>query len=1197
MPSLPLELHQVLEEEYVSMYGPLPRPAVTYDEKQILDAAWARIILRGCAIKADRDPESIARALSELVETDAVPSHLAKSPALTERGRLMLDQYAELRGMAEERDGADGPRELRRTIVDNALGGAVKHLRDIRLDRVYSAIHARANDPANPRPRTALCISGGGIRSATFALGVIQGLASAEVLKRFDYLSTVSGGGYIGSWLSSWVRRHPRGVAGVERDLQRVDTGVAERAPTANAARTNLVQPSPSPQPPVNQRDLPDSKLNPEPMPLRHLRAFSNYMSPRLGLFSADSWTIGSLYLRNLLLNLLVLVPILALALATPRLFSWGLEQRRFLTPLALPWIAVAALAVAFAYIGRRRPVQHAEKSRRKWIPLRADSHYFLGCIVPLGVASYALSIFWARSTELAGDKLLTHPSTFAAGLTALLAMTFVPFLLYYVRLVRSAVAARRSGFLSGTKFVSHLVRKAGSEFFSVSVAVLASAVILWLLAEKVFPTPLGADLQFQFYVCFAVPAVLLVFFVQASIFVGLSSRKNEDSDREWWGRAGAWLLITALGLAAFSAIAVFGPVALYNAPILLGSIGGIAGIAATVLGFSDTTPANQKQKEAGGKTAAAGNLASALMVPLFVLLVLAVISLGSTWILQELGPPQNPITAKTDAAIAKARADAHLSTIRATQGRQLLGFAGLAFVAVLLSYRIGVNKFSMHALYRNRLIRAYLGASRYVRGANAFTGFDENDNVHMWELRQELLWRTGFRNMHDFVALLRAPAGDGPRETMARHIWSTLDERTRTHLDVEHVDGADLDALVQNLNHLVMKTDLTVVPGAPAPAWIADDDSRLGYTKAFCNRAVLDHYFARWIRPMPAPDDVVRTPPLDSDDNAGANARAPMHIVNAALNLTNGENLAWQQRKAESFTISPLHTGSLFLGYRSSHQYGGPRGISLGTAVTISGAAASPNMGYHSSPAMAFLLTLFNVRLGSWLGNPGLCGQKSYEEAHPRTNLSPLIAEATGSSNDRSPWVYLSDGGHFENLGLYEMVLRRCHMIVLSDAGADPKFSFEDLGNAIRKIRTDLGVPIDIENMCMAPRSADGKFGEGRYVARATIRYSAVDAEAKDGTLIYIKAGVYDDPYFPRDVYNYAQESMAFPHEPTSDQFFSESQFESYRALGRHAVNDICGNYPAHGAEVRIPIAKTFDTVAEFVAVAKDNTGPRVRP
>src|SRR5687767_10152810 len=144
-----------------------------------------------------------------------------------------------------------------------------------RLAHVYDEIHKRGN-------RTALCVSGGGIRSATFALGVIQGLASAGILKKFDYLSTVSGGGFIGSWLSSWIRRHPEGVAGVERDLQRTDAAIAAHQPHTTDA--NIVMPTTFRQPSPR-------KIDPEPEPVRRLRDYSNYLSPKLGLLSGDSWT------------------------------------------------------------------------------------------------------------------------------------------------------------------------------------------------------------------------------------------------------------------------------------------------------------------------------------------------------------------------------------------------------------------------------------------------------------------------------------------------------------------------------------------------------------------------------------------------------------------------------------------------------------------------------------------------------------------------------------------------------------------------------------------------------------------------------------------------------------------------------------------------------------------------------------------
>src|SRR5262249_14409139 len=153
------------------------------------------------------------------------------------------------------------------------------------------------------------------------------------------------------------------------------------------------------------------------------------------------------------------------------------------------------------------------------------------------------------------------------------------------------------------------------------------------------------------------------------------------------------------------------------------------------------------------------------------------------------------------------------------------------------------------------------------------------------------------------------------------------------------------------------------------------------------------------------------------------------------------------QERKAHSFTVSPLHAGSAAAGERqgayrrtrgaseSPHaHYGGPEGISLGTAMTISGAAASPHIGYHSSPMVTLLLTVFNARLGWWLGNPGRQGDDTFYLSGPRFAVRPVLSEAFGLTDRTSPYVYLSDGGHFDNLGLYEMVLRRCHLIVVSD-------------------------------------------------------------------------------------------------------------------------------------------------------------------
>jgi len=327
--------------------------------------------------------------------------------------------------------------------------------------------------------------------------------------------------------------------------------------------------------------------------------------------------------------------------------------------------------------------------------------------------------------------------------------------------------------------------------------------------------------------------------------------------------------------------------------------------------------------------------------------------------------------------------------------------------------------------------------------------------------------------------------------------------------------------------------------------------------------------------------------------DSPLASKRPPFHVINIALNLVGGRNLAWQDRKAESFTVTPLHAGAMQLGYRRTRletpmeglslaedprYYGGDRGISLGTALTISGAAASPNMGYHSSPAVTFLMALFNARLGCWLGNPGANGEDTFHLSSPQQALRPFIDEMFGRTDDTNGYVYLSDGGHFENLGLYEMVLRRCRLVIVSDASCDEECSLQDLGNAIRKIRIDLGVPIEFSSdFKIRKRRDDPSAPPGRYWALGRIRYSCVDRRWEtskgpdseyDGVLLYVKPGLYGGE--PRDVFNYASVSKAFPHESTADQFFSEEQFESYRILGSHAVDSIA-------AELEMPLSELF--------------------
>jgi hypothetical protein len=205
--------------------------------------------------------------------------------------------------------------------------------------------------------------------------------------------------------------------------------------------------------------------------------------------------------------------------------------------------------------------------------------------------------------------------------------------------------------------------------------------------------------------------------------------------------------------------------------------------------------------------------------------------------------------------------------------------------------------------------------------------------------------------------------------------------------------------------------------------------------------------------------------------------------------------------------------------------------------------------MGMYSSKSRAFLLTLANARLGLWFGNPR--SAKTWRRSEPPLGVEPIAREMLGLTTDNNPYVYLSDGGHYENLALWEMVARRCRYIVISDAGCDPEYAFGDLSNAVRRIRLDLGIPILFEPL---KQSRSGQGTTNTHAAIGTIKYSAIDgASAPDGTILYLKATLSGDE--PVDVRNFANADPLFPHDSTANQFFDEARFESYRALGYHTI------------------------------------------
>jgi hypothetical protein len=291
----------------------------------------------------------------------------------------------------------------------------------------------------------------------------------------------------------------------------------------------------------------------------------------------------------------------------------------------------------------------------------------------------------------------------------------------------------------------------------------------------------------------------------------------------------------------------------------------------------------------------------------------------------------------------------------------------------------------------------------------------------------------------------------------------------------------------------------------------------------------------------------------------------APYHLINAALNVQGSDYANRRGRNADFFLFSPTHVGSEATGYCETGALESATSLDLATAMAISGAAFSSNMGASSIRALTPTLALLNVRTGYWLANPRYRAPQA-EHATPtrrrpsRTSKWYLWSEISGRLYEDSDCVYITDGGHIENLGIYELLRRRCRVIVAVDAEADAAMRLSSFITLQRYARLDLGVRITmpwdeirattLNWMGMGSKPQSGEPPEpshGPHVAIGTIDY---DGDQK-GWLLYIKSSLTgDENDYVRD---YARRYELFPHEPTGDQFFSEEQFEVYRALGFH--------------------------------------------
>jgi len=937
-----------------------------------------------------------------------------------------------------------------------------------------------------------LCFSGGGIRSATFNLGVLQGLSALGKLGSFDYLSTVSGGGYIHQFLASWISCEDLDT--VQKQLQ------------------------PLPGPPSTRTFWPE--------PLRWLRRYSNYLTPQVGIFTADTWVAFSIWLRNTFLNQIVLISTILIVLLLPHFYlstrgniaHFLVLHGSFTACLILAGFGTASAIIFFTQL-THPPSDHCHPHEEIGFSQTGVLLYIFG---PIVIALLALCPYLYRSAFWSGVRL-PDPKTETAGqlrrwTQAKRVVSTIGWpentgpvprstRLYISHLHQLAAAAaaptqkpgtnpcpthdtRRSTFnslmepcamesirawFSAYSFRWWVPWKGFNEDTSTSYVLTATLVGLALLVfSGVREIPRGwkqsivllgmagaigagyllinLSRQIIFLASFflhlehvtriAIPLLpplgFLIFFVAIETAGGLVGNLVDESVREWYARLRAWSFLCGLAWFGLTASSLLGPAlvsyvvhtAYLGKSVWFGWIG--TTLVSVFAGKSSRTGGPSNENENKDKSAKLLNAVALIGPPVFITGLVLVLS----WVVEK-----------------------SLAAFEAYKGVQILPhldffipLAILTGIALLFGWRIDINEFSLHAFYRDRLARCYAGASNPDRRPNRFTGFAASDK----HLRLIDLLPVSFRN------------------PVLRQLW-------------------------------------------------ANDCGEKPY-------------------------------------------EGPFPIFCTTLNISFGEDLAYQERKGASFTFTPLYCGYdlgwteadtnriQFNGYTPTRTFayedGGPR---MATAVAASGAAISPNMGYHSSPTMAFLLTIFNFRLGLWIRNPR---HKQFRLKRLRKNDNPsspwfglfyLIAELFGMVNDAAAFVYLTDGGHFENMGLYELVRRHCMTIVICDAEQDGKLAFEGIGMAVRKCRIDFGAEIDLDvsrlELTGIPPVSPHRAVQG------TIRYPS----GAVGHILYIKSA--HTVGLPADLINYRKQHSAFPYDTTLDQWFSESQFESYRRLGLQSV------------------------------------------
>jgi hypothetical protein len=1005
-----------------------------------------------------------------------------------------------------------------------------------------------------------VCFSGGGIRSATFNLGVLQGLAQLGLLPHVNYLSTVSGGGYIHEFLAGWILRNGNQRSVVKELIPQAEPGCLPRAAE----------------------------------PIQWLKRYASYLTPQRGIFSADTWTMLAIWFRNTVLNQIPLLATLGIGLILVHLLvpqpvvrdanAWGKTwpdwawQTSGVVLLVIFAASLVRLWWNIALQEERASARNQDSVRK----LMTNTQVVWWIIVPWLTCAVWLS-FWAGAHPRLGtvwddywSKLQTSSEVFwrwfpiVAVCGLLLALTeiviFAAGALDAWRALRLHPSHKLEAVRSGRKRVSR-IRK---------------------YLKRALPQNKDARKR--------------TWSILRSAKKELKALAHEVRAEEWELRAKTALAAVLLFLAGVAAAAIaigigcgFVWACGKFAPWLSCKIGDVSKIS----------------KEAAAAAAATAKCCGNKYVPplpisidpwrieitLLPVLLLSVPYVAIEMTLGLLGRDYRDMEREW---LARLRAWSALYGMlwTAVVGLALLG----PYVGIWVSTLGATGKWGAAIAFVVSHLTTVLGGA-----SSKSDGKPRHNGILGYSLTDLLALVAAPFAMAGFLLLISWGACEAVNAVYeAQHAWA---HNAFWLAELECLAGLLVIAAIMGLRidinefsmHTFYKNRLSrcylgaVVPGRREPDPFSGFDAR-GQVTLNSKRHTLPPFVTELL-----PKGYVR-PGQPAEQGA---YDGPFPIFCATLNLTTGEDLATQERKGTSFAFTPLYSGYTvgwtdgrtdrsvsYNGYVPTDYYAYPKrkdpeenytplkdreplrgGIHIDSAVAISGAAANPNMGYNSNPALAFLMTLFNVRLGWWISNPRRMDkwQAGVGRATPVVALFSLFQELFGAVGDAAAYVNLSDGGHFENMGLYELVRRRCRYIVVCDAESDADMDFGGMGAAITKCRADFGAEIDLD---LRPLRMDEKSGySNTHCVVGTVRYPppwapkhsktkpctecpSLTEPADDpytGVIVYFKSSLVGDE--PADLLTYKLKYPVFPQDSTANQWFTETQFEAYRRLGHHVA------------------------------------------